>query len=76
MAQPTELPSTKNPATIYTTDVHSSSGATDTPEPHHYPERTEEDKQGTSFVSIFLGISAFILVVLVVWRLLILFSVL
>lgn len=73
---PTELPSTKNPATIYSTDVHSGAGPTDTPPVQHYPERTEEDKQGTSFVTIFLAISAFILVALVVWRLLIVMAVL
>ncbi len=73
---PTELPATKNPATIYSTDVHSTAGPTDTPDVQHYPERTEEDKQGTSFVTIFLAISAFILVALVVWRLLIVMSIL
>jgi hypothetical protein len=73
---PTELPATKNPATIYSTDVQSSAGPTDTPEVQHYPERTEEGEQGTSFVTLFLAISAFILVVLVVWRLLIVMAVL
>jgi hypothetical protein len=73
---PTELPAAKNPATIYSTDVQSSTGPTDTPEVQHYPERTKEDKQGTSFVTLFLAISAFILVVLVVWRLLIVMAVL
>ena len=38
---PTELPATKNPATIYSTDVHATAGPTDTPNVQHYPELTK-----------------------------------
>ena len=73
--QPNDLPATKDAATIYTTDAHSSSGPTETPEPRHYPEPTEETKQGASFVTIFLIISAVVVLALILWRVAVMMSV-
>jgi hypothetical protein len=63
-----DTPSTPDRTNAYTSDYHAPSGGTDTPEPQHYPEATEDDKRGCSLVTIFLGISAFVIIALILWR--------